>query len=122
MIKSAKLRQIGVQTIDLLVKEGQAAHPMELMRRNARYSTGLRKLWGEYGINPEDMTAQQAAMAENDEYYNRMRNLYEETMMSPQELAQFQQQPSTLSEVAAASKKPVNISAENAPKVVSAPK
>ena len=95
---------------------------MELMRRNARYSTGLRELWGDYGIDPEDVAAQQAAMAENDEYYDRMRALYEKTMMSPQELARFQQQPSTLSEVAAASKKPANISAENAPKVVSAPK
>lgn len=108
MVKCAKLRRAGVQFIDRLIKEGQMAHPMEQMRRNARYSTGLRNLWSEYDIAPEDVAAQQAAMAGNDEYYNRMRKLYD-TMMSPEQLAQYQQEPT-------------QISAENAPKVVSAPK
>jgi len=119
VIKSAKLRQMGVGFIDHLLKQGQAVDPME-MRRDAQYNTGLRELWSNSGISPDDIVAQQAAVANNDDIYRRIQKLYEKTTAPAQGLNR--NQPSTLSEMAAASKKPTNITAENAPKIVSAPK
>lgn len=112
MIKSAQLRQAGVHFIDRLVKEAQL-HPVEAMRQGAAWNTGLKDLWGEYGIDPGDEIAAQHALASNPDYYQRMRSLYDKV---------YGQETPTMSEVAAAEKKPVNITAENAPKVVSAPK
>lgn len=113
MIESAKVRRAGVQFIDKLVKEAQL-HPVEAMRQGAAWNVGLKDLWGEYGINPdEDEMAVQRAMTNNPEYFQRMKSLYDKV---------YGQATPTMSEAAAASKKPVNISAENAPKVVSAPK
>lgn len=112
MIKSAKLRRAGVHFVEKLVKEAQL-HPVEAMRQGAAWNVGLKDLWGEYGINPEDEMAAQRTLASNPEYFQRMRSLYDKV---------YGQAEPTMSEVAAARKKPANISAENAPKVVSAPK
>jgi len=107
----ALLRRIAVQHVDRLVKAAQGMHPVEMMRRNAAYNTGLQDLGSEYGFDPNDSTAVQRAMAGNDDYYNRVRSLYDKHMGTP-----------TLSEAVAAEQTPANISAENAPKVVSTPK
>lgn len=80
------------------------------MRRGAQYNAGLQDLRNEFGILPED---QERALAENDAYYQRLKGLYDRYMSAPKP---------TLSETVAAQKDPTNISAENVPKVVSAPK
>ncbi len=112
MDKRAHLRRAGVLFLEARIKEGQwdNAHPIEQMRQGARYNTGLTDLRSEMGIDPD---AHLSALANNEEYYNRLRGLYDKHM-APQK--------PTLSESVAAQKQPVNISAENVPKVVSAPK
>lgn len=114
MNKRAHLRQVGVLLIERMVKEGQQPYPAES--------------WNEYRSSPEEagledeMRQQQRSAAQqmlmnNPEYLQRLQSLYSRTYGY-----QDQSAPQTLSETVAAQKEPGSISAENVPKVVSAPK
>jgi len=89
LAKTARLRRRGVLLIDQLVKEAQpgAMHPMETMQRGARYNVGLNDLGSEFGLDTNDSMAQQRALASNPEYYARMRALYDQYMLPPQQAA-----------------------------------
>lgn len=112
MNKRAHIRRVAAFSLDHRIKEGQfeGMHPVEQMRRGAQYSSGLEDLQSEFGVSPE---GQDRALVENEEYYNRLRGLYDKHLSAPKP---------TLSETVAAQKDPTTISAENVPKVVSAPK
>lgn len=89
--KSAQWRKHGVRLIDHLVKEAQGgSDQMSQMRRGAQWNVGLQDLGSEFGLDPQDSMAHQRAMAENEDYYNRMRGLYDQYMAPPQAMQQQQ--------------------------------
>lgn len=118
MTDRALLRRLAVLQLDQGVKTAQALsfyeaphHPVEMQRRMSGYNVGLHDLMNEFGVSEADPIAAQRLLAENEDYYNRLRALHDQYFGAP-----------TLSEAVAAEKRPTDISAENAPKVVSTPK
>jgi len=65
-------KRLGKQNIENFFKVSQA-HPIEQQRRTAQYMTGQRSLLEQLGYGPEE---ELRAMAENEEYYRRLRELY----------------------------------------------
>ena len=112
-------RQVGIRVIEGRLFKTAQLHPVDMMRRGAAYNVGMQDLAGEFGYDPNDPTAMQRALAENDDYYNRVRTLHDKYMGAQQQQQQQQQQP-TLSEAVSEGSGP-KIQAENAPKVVSTP-
>jgi hypothetical protein len=106
----ALYRQVGVRAIEGRLKTAQV-HPVDTMRRSAAYNVGMHDLAGEYGLDPNDAMVMQRALAQNEDYYNRVRTLHD----------QYMGQPATLSEAVAEGSGP-KIQADNVPKVVSSPK
>ena len=88
---ASAFRHVGIRMIDGLVKEAQI-HPVDQMRAEQQYGQGLQNIQKELGLentlNP---------MAGNEEYYRRVRGLYDR-FLAPQPAA------------------------EKAPKVISVPK
>jgi len=110
--RRAQLRGTAVLLLDQQIKEAQlsSAHPIDTMRQNAQYEMGLAGLQNELGVSPENHLG---ALAENEDYYRRLRGLYDKHLGGSNP---------TLSETVAAQKSDTGITAENVPKVVSAPK
>lgn len=68
---ASAFRHVGIEMIDGLVKKAQV-HPIDQMRAGQQYNLGLQNLQGELGV--EDP---QTALAGNEDYYRRMKELYD---------------------------------------------
>jgi len=55
-------------------------HPIEAARNNARYSTGMQNLLQTHGFGPGQGMQ---ALAQNEDYYNQLRALYDKHMGAP---------------------------------------
>lgn len=92
-------RQFGIQLIENMLSKVAALHPIDQMRAHAMYNVGQQRLLKELGIDP---AAEMTALAENEEYAKRLRQLWDKHMapMMPTE---------------------TTITEENAPKVLRTP-
>ena len=71
----ALFRKVGVHIIESLLKE--AAHPIEEMRNQARYTMALRELNGRLGLPGGDV-ANPEALANNPEYFTGLRAAHDQ--------------------------------------------
>lgn len=73
-------RQAGISLIDRLVKRAQAVgqpqHPIDALRRDAQYTHALQSLNQDMGFAGDDLAMD--ALANNPEYYNRVKGIYDE--------------------------------------------
>ncbi len=95
-------RQFGIRLIENLLSKVAALHPIDQMRAHALYNVGQQRLMKDLGIDP---TAEMSALAENEEYARRLRELWDKHM------APLEQATGTPA-----------ITEENAPKVLQTPK
>lgn len=95
-------RQLGIRLIENLLSKSAAMHPIDQMRAHAMYNVGQQHLMKDLGIDP---SAEMAALAENEAYANRLRELWDKHLAP------------TMSSASAPA-----ITEENAPKVLQTPK
>lgn len=63
------------------------AHPVDSYRDNARFELGRQQALAELGFSPGD---EMSALANNDDYYNRLRALYDQYQSPKTEAASEQ--------------------------------
>ncbi len=69
---SALGKQLGLH----LIKQAQV-HPIEHQRRAAQFNLGQRELLDEFGYE-QGSEGQMSALADSDDYYRRIRELYDQ--------------------------------------------